>query len=234
MMSRLFAFGLVAAFAVLAGCSQDEPPPGEKAAVGESDLTTQRPRLLGLLDAGTMRSGYYLPQQPGAWAFHANPGDTITIDVTSDVGDAVAYLTDDRYRVLAYNDDYVPTSRDAQIVYTVPPTSQATSFRIVFVDYEARLASFDVALRIDPAATCSYGTNRYHVGDQFPAGDGCNTCTCTSEGIDCTKLVCACNPDDEPEKIYMFTPQQCLSVHVTCSAGLQPFQNPCGCGCKRP
>ena len=235
MISRLFAFGLVAAFAVLAGCSQDAPET-ETVEAGESELAQQRPRLLGTITSGDVKTGsYYSPPQPRAWAFHAQAGDTVTIDVTSNVGDAIAYLTDDRYNVIAYNDDFRQTTRNAQIVYTLPRTVQSTSFRIVFADYDALPAPFDVALSIDTSAgaVCTYGPNVYHVGDHWKAGDGCNTCTCGLGGIDCSKSVCACNPDREPDKIYMYTPEQCLTVHVTCAHGFEPFTNDCGCGCRK-
>lgn len=240
MISRLFAVGSVAVFAALAGCSQDSSDSSEEEAaeVGDSALAQQRPRLLGTITSGATKTGYYYtPPQPRAWAFHAKAGDLITIDVSSDTGDAIAYLTDDRYNVIAYNDDFRKVSRNAQIVYQLPATTQATSFRIVFADYDALPAPFDVALAVDTGGSggaCTYGSTIYHVGEHWPARDGCNTCTCGVGGVDCTKNVCACNPDSEPDKIYMYTPEQCLTVHVTCSGGLQPFQNDCGCGCKRP
>jgi hypothetical protein len=236
MISRLFAVGLVAALAALAGCSQDAPGDAETVESGESALAQQRPRLLGTITSGDVKTGiYYTPPQPRAWAFHAKAGDTVTIDVSSNTGDAVAYLTDDRYNVIAYNDDFRNVSHNAQIVYTLEPTIQATSFRIVFADYDALPAPFDVALAVDTSqgAVCTYGSNVFHVGDHWPARDGCNTCTCGVGGIDCTKQVCSCNPDGEPDKIYMYTPEQCQTVHITCTAGHVPFQNECGCGCRK-
>lgn len=39
--------------------------------------------------------------------------------------------------------------------------------------------------------TCSYGGKTYHPGDSFPAGDGCNTCGCDSDGsVGCTLMWC--------------------------------------------
>jgi len=38
---------------------------------------------------------------------------------------------------------------------------------------------------------CSYNGHEYALGDVFPAGDGCNSCTCTATGASCTKLACA-------------------------------------------
>jgi len=45
----------------------------------------------------------------------------------------------------------------------------------------------------DPA-TCTYNGKTYSDGETFPAGDGCNTCTCTAPGIACTER--ACPPPD--------------------------------------
>lgn len=40
------------------------------------------------------------------------------------------------------------------------------------------------------AATCEYEGEIYNVGEGFTATDGCNTCTCTEEGISCTAMAC--------------------------------------------
>jgi hypothetical protein len=40
-------------------------------------------------------------------------------------------------------------------------------------------------------ATCSYGGATYPAGASFPASDGCNTCTCGTNGsVGCTKIAC--------------------------------------------
>lgn len=40
-------------------------------------------------------------------------------------------------------------------------------------------------------AVCSYNGHDYSLNEVFPAGDGCNSCTCTATGASCTKLACA-------------------------------------------
>lgn len=245
MISRLFALGIVAAFATLAGCAQDDVDASSakvKTADGaENDLSSQRIRVIGTIDSGDTKRSTYSPPVAPAYAFRASAGDTITIDVRSTVGDAIVLLTDDRFNSIAYNDDAKQTSYDARIVYTLPATTQTTSYRIVFADYDSHPAPFDVALSIKAGPgvssggpTCSYGDDIYHVGDHFRAGDGCNTCTCTATGIDCTKSICSCNPDSEPDKHYILTPQECQTSTWSCPAGQQKFQNECGCGCRRP
>jgi hypothetical protein len=39
--------------------------------------------------------------------------------------------------------------------------------------------------------TCNYGGKTYYPGDTFPAGDGCNQCSCTDYGeVSCTLGLC--------------------------------------------
>lgn len=38
------------------------------------------------------------------------------------------------------------------------------------------------------------GANAYQVGAQFTSPDGCNTCTCTAQGIACTERACSSPP----------------------------------------
>jgi Pacifastin inhibitor (LCMII) len=50
----------------------------------------------------------------------------------------------------------------------------------------------------DGGVTCVYGGVVYHPGDAFPAGDGCNRCSCLATGVAaCTKI--ACQADGAPE-----------------------------------
>jgi hypothetical protein len=44
----------------------------------------------------------------------------------------------------------------------------------------------------DPGAQgCTYGGRQFAIGDSFPAGDGCNTCSCTEQGVACTEMGCS-------------------------------------------
>jgi hypothetical protein len=38
---------------------------------------------------------------------------------------------------------------------------------------------------------CRAGGTSYRIGESFPAGDGCNTCSCSASGIACTLIACA-------------------------------------------
>lgn len=39
-------------------------------------------------------------------------------------------------------------------------------------------------------AACLYNGTSYALGEVFPAGDSCNSCTCTADGVICTGLGC--------------------------------------------
>ena len=42
-----------------------------------------------------------------------------------------------------------------------------------------------------PGDTCSYGGEVYQKGDVFCATDGCNSCSCTTQGVGCTLKDCS-------------------------------------------
>ena len=43
----------------------------------------------------------------------------------------------------------------------------------------------------DHDQACVRNGTQYAIGDVFPAGDGCNSCTCTASGIACTNVACS-------------------------------------------
>ncbi len=47
---------------------------------------------------------------------------------------------------------------------------------------------------------------------------------------DATEPLCA---HPEPDTLYVGSPESCLSIFYTCEPGWQPFEDQCGCGCKR-
>jgi len=235
MISRCFAVGLALGLAGLVGCAQDGAADDAETASASSDLSSQHPRLLGTIQPGeTKLDSLYYPPQPRAWAFTAEPGSTITVDVMSYAGDAFAYLTDDRYNVISYNDDRDVSTRNSEIVYRVPATSTVNTFRIVFVDLHAHPAHFDVSLRIAAGLTCTVGSATYHEGDRIPSGDSCNTCTCTAAGVSCTKNICSCDDaKSDPHKIYKYSPEDCAFTAPVCTGSWHPFSDECGCGCAQ-
>jgi Pacifastin inhibitor (LCMII) len=82
---------------------------------------------------------------------------------------------------------------------------------------------------------CTWGDDNYLPGDSFPAGDGCNTCACSDNGmVACTKMACMCNPDVEWWRSYVSTDTDvCAVLKYQCQPKTLPFSNPCGCGCEQ-
>jgi len=81
---------------------------------------------------------------------------------------------------------------------------------------------------------CAYGGKVYQMGESFPALDGCNKCTCTDQGVSCTELMCACDPDKEWWRQYVAKdPKQCAVIDYACPPNTKGFENACGCGCEQ-
>jgi hypothetical protein len=236
-LSRFVIAGLlIGTFAAIAGCSTESNGKGDDdVAATESDLKLTGTRYLGKIKSGETRSGYYnAPPTYRSYGFDAKGGDEITVDVKSVYGDAMGWITDTKYTVLASNDDASRSTLDSKVTYKVPAGAAARSYRIVFRDYDMLEATFDVTLTIKSApATCSYDGQTYQPGDEFEATDNCNTCSCNASGsVSCTKKACTCNPATEPNRNYVGTPQQCMFIRYSCPAGQVPFSNSCGCGCE--
>lgn len=231
----LASLGLSVVLASVIGCSS---APAEKqvedTATVESELKLVGVNYLGTISSGQTRTGYYYnPPRYRAFGFTAKGGDQITLDVKSYEGDAMGWLTDSTYNVLAANDDASSYTLDSKVTYKVPAGTASKAYRIVFRDYDLLDATFTVKLAIKAAVTCSYGGKTYTQGQSFPSIDGCNTCNCGSTGsVACTKMACACNPANEPWRDYVGTPDQCMVIRYSCPAGQVPFSNECGCGCE--
>lgn len=90
-----------------------------------------------------------------------------------------------------------------------------------------------------PRETCVYGGVEYQQGDEFPARDGCNTCSCIDDvgptsSIACTDMACACNPENEPYRNYVSEdPETCQLIDFDCTGNTVMFGNECGCGCEQ-
>lgn len=225
----------------LVGCSAqtDEETQGKegKLATAESELKLSGAKYVGRLASGETRTVTYdYPPAFRAFGFDAKAGDVITVTVSSFNGDAMAWITDSNYNVLAANDDASAQTLDSKVTYTIPKSSTKRTFRLVFRDYDMLAATFKVGLTVESGAPamCSYEGQSYAQGSSFPAADGCNNCSCGPSGVACTKMACAqCNPAAETNRNYLGTPQSCMHIRFTCQAGWRPFQNPCGCGCER-
>jgi hypothetical protein len=87
----------------------------------------------------------------------------------------------------------------------------------------------------DAGAGCIQNGITYPVGSSYPAGDGCNTCSCTGAGPGaCTKMACACDPVAEAHRRnYVGLGTQCSFIRYACKAPTTSFSNACGCGCEQ-
>jgi Pacifastin inhibitor (LCMII) len=232
--ASLSVLGLVA----IAGCSSNgTEAPAEKGNIDsyESELNSTTPRYVGQIASGETKTNYYAnPPKYRAFGFTARGGETITVDVKSFEGDAMAWITTTTWTALAANDDASSSTLDAKVVYKVPEGTPSRAYRIVFRDYDLLDATFTVKLSIDSGTVaCTYGGKTYKPGDSFPSTDECNTCSCSTNGsVGCTKKACVCNPEAEPWRDYLGTPVTCQTIVVSCTTNKRPFQNACGCGCE--
>jgi hypothetical protein len=189
---------IVAVFAVVvAGCGA-----GGKTDVNEdftelaslddkSDAFSYRMRVLGALSYGETSPSrrYQNPPRFRAYTFSGKAGDAVEVTVASPdgSGDAVAWITDNRFNVLAFNDDASASTFDAHLTATLP---RASTYYVIYREYALDRANFTVSLT-GPAAGCVYNGATYSEGDNFTAADYCNTCTCGPNGfVGCTKKFC--------------------------------------------
>lgn len=141
------AAAIVAAVVVLAGCAPSSKD--ESVASDTSDLSVKGPAYLGSISDGETRTAHYSdPPLYRAYGFYAKGGDTITVDVASEEGDAMGWITDSSYKSLASNDDASSDTLDSHVTYKVPAGTASKAYRIVFRDYDRLDATFDVTLNI--------------------------------------------------------------------------------------
>jgi hypothetical protein len=83
------------------------------------------------------------------------------------------------------------------------------------------------------ASGCDYGGALYEEGESFPADDGCNTCSCGSDGrVMCTLKACLC-PDEDPTRTYVSRDrEECTRIDFRCLNSERQFTDTCGCGCE--
>jgi hypothetical protein len=188
----------------LAACAAPASKDTDAVASDAAELKSSLVQYLGTIaDGDTKTVSYSSPPKYRSYGFSAKGGDTITIDVKSkNGGDAMAWLTTTSYSTVASNDDASSSTLDSKIVYTVPANSAKKSYRIVFRDYDLLAATFSVKLSIDGPAPGP---------DPDPS---------------------ACDPSQEPWRIYKGTPATCATIRYTCYSGMTPFENDCGCGCE--
>lgn len=82
-------------------------------------------------------------------------------------------------------------------------------------------------------AACVYNGMPYAIGDVFPAGDGCNSCTCTASGASCTALGCVdggVDPTPAACAPSAGCPEGPVCGALCCGAGERCVNGTCQCG----
>jgi hypothetical protein len=196
------------ALAALVGCSQASPADDGVDAT-ESDLKLKGTGYLGPINDGdTLTSPYSDPPEYRAYGFKASGGDSVTANVKSKDGDAMAWITDASYNVLVANDDASSSTTNAKVTYKVPSSVSSKSYRIVFRDYDHADATFQVSLDIKSGSGSSSGSSS---GGPPPP---------------------SCSPPSEPWRTYLGSPTMCKVIRYNCPKGTHSFSNACGCGCE--
>jgi hypothetical protein len=146
---------------LFAGCAAGKSDPTDSfddlAGLDEkSDAFSSRLKLAGSLTPGQSSSKVSYTKTPlyRGIKLVAKGEARITIDVrTTDGGDAVTWLLDAKYKVLAKNDDADGTTLDSHLVYDLP--AGGATYYIVFRDYDYARHHFVVSvspLEPSPAA----------------------------------------------------------------------------------
>jgi len=116
-----------------------------------SDQFSQNMKMVGTLDYGHTIGGlvYHNPPKYRALKFDGKKGDLIEVWVRSADGDALGWVVDDNFKILAHNDDADNTTTDAHIKLTLPGNSNPdmTRYYIVFTEYQGANATFTVSLQ---------------------------------------------------------------------------------------
>jgi hypothetical protein len=159
MTTILAATGMGAAL-MMAGCGDIKQEVTEDfsslAALDEkSDAFSQRMRIVGSLSYGQTSAAvtYSNPPRYRAFKFGGQRGDRVTVWVRSRTGDAVAWVLDNSFRTLAYNDDASTSTLDSKIILALPGNinPDIVTYYIVFRDYSLSRRSFTVSLQGQPA-----------------------------------------------------------------------------------
>jgi len=141
--------------AFLAACSAKPAPADDFSDLAgadvKSDSFSYRMRVLG--EIWSSAAARYTPSpRYRAWTFTAGAGDQVDAWVRSTHGDAVAWILDGGFHVLASNDDADDTTYDSHLVLTIPAGARGP-FYLVFRDYN--LESHDFTASLSRGGNCA-------------------------------------------------------------------------------
>ncbi len=151
----------------------------ELQATGDKDDSFRGTRgwsIVGSLTYGQTSAAvsYRNPPKYRAFKFAGQKGDQVDIWVkSSNGGDAVAWLLNDSFKTVAWNDDAARSNLNSHITATLPGNTNPdiVTYYIVFREYSLRAARFTVTLNGTPAADFFGPCNR---------------------DADCTKVLASC------------------------------------------
>jgi hypothetical protein len=190
---------IVLVFAACQAAPSDIEGPPSLAVDGKTDSIPEWLHVDAKLDLGELFQGV----TQGTWdhqfagiRIDTAPGIQLHARVAAlDGGDAVLWLTDDRFNVLAF-DDNGGGGRDASFHLR---DAGGTRFKwLVYRERSDLPVSFRVSVGIGVGIderepdeeTCPWGGQTLRVGDEVPRGDGCNVCICEKGGLWCTMKGC--------------------------------------------
>ncbi|HEY4180921.1 MAG TPA: hypothetical protein VGM90_28960 [Kofleriaceae bacterium] len=154
------------ALSLAPACAQDAKtaPTDEFSALSgldeKSDAFSYQMKTLGTLAYGDTSASKAYSKTPRyrAYKFDGTAGDKVDVWVRSEDGDAVAWLLDKSYHVLASNDDGDDSTLDSHLVATLPDSTSTTHW-IVYREYNRSSAHFTVELGGGPAWSSSCQTD---------------------------------------------------------------------------
>ena len=131
---------------LLAGCAQQKVIPDEDftdlAGVDQkSDSFSRKMRFLGALDPGQTRDVYYT-KSPTFRGYTITGDGPVDLWVRSSSGDAVAWLLDSKFHVIAKNDDADDTTYDAHVTGTL---TAGKTYYLAMRDYDYKSHWFAVS-----------------------------------------------------------------------------------------
>lgn len=143
----------------------------------KSDAFSYRLKLLGTLEDGASRNVLYTsaPRFRG-FDFYGAPDTAVDLWVRGTRGDAVAWLLDGSFNVVATNDDADESTLNAHIS-AVLPSSKDNRFYLVFRDYYLESRRFTVEFSVTPAVALDCISTADAAGEEC-GGFGYNESEC--------------------------------------------------------
>lgn len=120
----------------------------------KADYFSSKLKLLGALEDGdTARVKYTKTPRFRGYELVAESGDEVDVWVRSSRGDALAWVVDGNFKVIAKNDDADETTYDAHLTVTLPESGTDDGrYYLIFRDYNVETRYFDIELHLASAA----------------------------------------------------------------------------------